>query len=133
PAAALAADAGALLGGRGLVDLVLGHVGIDLADHHAIVLDGARDRDIAVDDVLADAGRIALQRIAQAAAAGRGPRDGIAGLQRHAGEERAQVALALGAGIDPDAVRDRGQPAPQPPGDRALAVAAVGDHRALRL
>ena len=115
------------------VDLVPRQVGVDLLDHDAVVLARALDRDVAVDDVLADVGGVALQRVAVAAAAGRRPGEHVALLDRHVGEDRAEEALVVGAAVQPHAVRDRRQAALDAPGDRARAVAAVGDDGPLRL
>jgi hypothetical protein len=59
-----------LAAGRIQVDLVLRQLGIELADDDAVLEQRAVDRDVAVDHVLAHGLGVALERVAEAAAAG---------------------------------------------------------------
>ena len=106
------------------IHLVLRELGVDLAYGDAVVLERPLDRDIAVDDVFLDRLRIALERIAEAAAAGRGAGERVARPYRDVREHGSEEALGLRALVQPDAVWDRRETAFDPPGDRSSPVAA---------
>ena len=96
--------------------------------HDAIVLGGALDRDVVVRDVLQHAAGIALQRIAEAAAAGGRPAEDVAGADRHIGEDGAEPLFpSAPARVDAEAMRHRRQAALDAPDDRPFAVADVGN------
>ena len=92
PARRSDADPVALLRRRLLVHLVLGELGVDLAHDDAVVLPRPLDRDVAVGDVLPDRGRVALERVAEAAAAGGGAGEVVAGDAGHVREHRPEEA-----------------------------------------
>ena len=84
--------------GRGLVDLIFAEFRIDRKHDHAVVLGGALDGDVVVLDIFDDEVRLAFERIAETAAAGRRAREHIAFADRHVREDRAEPFLCIGSG-----------------------------------
>src|SRR5699024_156478 len=113
-----------------LIDFVLVEFGIDLGDDDAVVLGGAIDGDVAVDDVFVDLIGGPIERIAETTAAGAGAFEAVAGSDRDVREGRAEVGTVRGRGIEPDPMGDRWQSAVDPPGRRPASIAAVAHHRA---
>src|SRR5262249_55294057 len=124
PTTPLSADPFSLRRGRPPVDLVLGELGIELPDHHAVILRRPLDGHVAVGHVLADGNRVAVKRVAEAPAARRRACEPVSRFARDVREDGAEEGLLVVA-RQPDTVRDRWQAALDTPGDRASAVAHV--------
>src|SRR5699024_9612546 len=111
PGGAFGPDPSAFARRGRLIDFVLVEFGIDLGDDDTVVLGGAVDGDVAVDDVFVHLLGGPVERIAEAPASGAGTFEAVAGSDRDVREGRAEVSAFRGRGIEPDSMRDRRQSA----------------------